>query len=121
MTTLEFLSYLRSLDVKVWADGDKLRYRARESTLSPSLRMELAQRKSEILRVLNELDLSVQPKRLPLERAPRDRELPLSFAQQRLWFIEQLDPGNAVYNCPGGVKLEGPLNLEAAESAVNEI
>src|SRR5215475_15141148 len=36
----------------------------------------------------------------PPVRAPRVGRLPLSFAQQRLWFIEQLDPGNTVYNNP---------------------
>src|SRR5262249_4243731 len=47
--------------------------------------------------------------------------LPLSFAQQRLWFIEQLDPGNAIYNCPGAIRLEGGLNLEVLEGVINEI
>src|SRR5262249_14175160 len=57
----------------------------------------------------------------PLVRASREGRLPLSFAQQRLWFIDQLEPGNTVYNCPGAVRLEGRLNLQALESAVNEI
>ena len=61
----------------------------------------------------------------PLVKAPRDGQgvirLPLSFAQQRLWFIDQLEPGNTIYNCPGAVRLEGRLNLEALELALNEI
>jgi acyl carrier protein len=57
----------------------------------------------------------------PLVRVPRDRRLPLSFAQQRLWFIEQLEPGNSVYNNPGVMNLEGRLDLEALERALNEI
>jgi amino acid adenylation domain-containing protein/non-ribosomal peptide synthase protein (TIGR01720 family) len=57
----------------------------------------------------------------PLVRAPRDRKLPLSFAQQRLWFIEQLEPGDARYNCPVGLRLEGRVDLEALEGAINEI
>jgi acyl carrier protein len=58
---------------------------------------------------------------LPLKRVSRERDLPLSFAQRRLWFIDQLDPGNGIYNCPVAVRLEGMLNLETLERSVNEI
>jgi acyl carrier protein len=53
--------------------------------------------------------------------APREGRLPLSFAQQRLWFLEQLDPGSALYNCPGGARLRGRLDVPALEFALNEI
>jgi len=39
---------------------------------------------------------------LPIGRAERSRQLPLSFAQQRLWFIDQLEPGSSAYNMPFG-------------------
>ena len=57
----------------------------------------------------------------PLGRASREGPIPLSFAQQRLWFIDQLMPNNPIYNCPGGVRLEGRLDLDALEGALNEI
>ncbi|MFB2970447.1 amino acid adenylation domain-containing protein [Aerosakkonema sp. BLCC-F183] len=47
--------------------------------------------------------------------------LPLSFAQQRLWFFDRLSPGSAIYNVPGGVQFNGALNLEALEQSFNEI
>ena len=37
----------------------------------------------------------------------RVRSLPLSYAQQRLWFLEQLEPGSSTYNVPVGVRLSG--------------
>src|SRR5262245_50783411 len=43
---------------------------------------------------------------LTITPVPRDRSLPLSYAQQRLWFIDQLEPGTAVYNIPEAVRLE---------------
>ena len=57
----------------------------------------------------------------PFVRVSREVRLPLSFAQQRLWFMDQLAPGNPVYNCPGAVRLEGRLDLAVLERSVNEI
>ena len=51
----------------------------------------------------------------PITPASRDGELPLSFAQERLWFLDQLDPGNTSYNMPSAVRLRGPLDVEALE------
>ena len=45
----------------------------------------------------------------------------LSFAQQRLWFIDQMEPGTSLYNIAGGVRLEGELDVEALERSINEI
>ncbi|HEY3581180.1 MAG TPA: condensation domain-containing protein, partial [Pyrinomonadaceae bacterium] len=57
----------------------------------------------------------------PLVPVARDGELPLSFAQQRLWFLDQLEPGSAFYNVPTAVRLRGPLNIEALERTLSEI
>jgi len=55
-------------------------------------------------------------------RAQREgNTMPLSFAQQRLWFIDQLDPGNPVYNTPRGVCLRGALDVAALERALSEL
>jgi amino acid adenylation domain-containing protein len=58
---------------------------------------------------------------LPLQSTPRDGQLPLSFAQQRLWFLDQLEPGSAAYNLFSAVKLSGPLDAAALERSFNEI
>jgi len=46
---------------------------------------------------------------------------PLSFAQQRLWFLDQMEFGNPAYNAPAAVRLVGPLNVAALEHSLNEI
>ncbi|MEA2694434.1 MAG: hypothetical protein QOJ16_3821, partial [Acidobacteriota bacterium] len=51
---------------------------------------------------------------------PRTATLPLSFAQERLWFLDQLDPGQAVYNMPIPVRLLGPLAPAALAAALAE-
>src|SRR5271165_6058488 len=57
----------------------------------------------------------------PINRASRDRALPLSFAQQRLWFLDQLEPDNPLYNIPLAVRLSGALDVESLQRALNEI
>jgi amino acid adenylation domain-containing protein len=47
--------------------------------------------------------------------------VPLSFAQQRLWFLDQLDPGNPQYNTPIGAAINGPLNVRILEQTIAEI
>jgi amino acid adenylation domain-containing protein len=56
-----------------------------------------------------------------LRPVPRDVALPLSFGQQRLWFLDQLEPETTGYNMMGGVCLDGSLDLTAMEKAINEI
>ncbi len=56
-----------------------------------------------------------------IERAVRDGEPPLSFAQQRLWFLDQLETDSPFYNIPIAVRMTGTLDLAALESSFNEI
>jgi amino acid adenylation domain-containing protein len=57
----------------------------------------------------------------PLVRVARDRPLPLSYAQQRLWFLQQLEPESPAYNLPGSLRLSGPLDVRALAGALSAI
>ncbi|HYG62726.1 MAG TPA: amino acid adenylation domain-containing protein, partial [Thermoanaerobaculia bacterium] len=61
----------------------------------------------------------------PIVSVPRphgeDGELPLSFAQQRLWFLERLAPGSPAYNVPLAVRISGPLSLRLLAQALEEV
>jgi len=46
---------------------------------------------------------------------------PASFAQRRLWFLDQLNPGDPTYTVPGGVEMEGPIDVDALERSLQEI
>src|SRR6185295_11201154 len=54
----------------------------------------------------------------PLEPADRGLPLPLSFAQERLWFLDRLAPGNSTYNLPIAILFTGPLDLPALAQAL---
>ncbi|MEO7329884.1 MAG: amino acid adenylation domain-containing protein, partial [Minicystis sp.] len=57
----------------------------------------------------------------PIERASREGALPLSFAQERLWFLDQIDPNNPFYNVPSGIRFQGRFDVQAMEQALREI
>ena len=57
----------------------------------------------------------------PLGRGSREGLLPLSYSQQRLWFLDQLDPGSFTYNLFSAYRLKGELNVAALEQSFNEI
>ena len=57
----------------------------------------------------------------PIGRVPRTEELPLSFAQQRLWFLTQLEPDSPLYNIPIAIRLNGVPELPVLEQSLNTI
>jgi amino acid adenylation domain-containing protein len=57
----------------------------------------------------------------PLVRVPRDREIPLSFFQESLWLVHQLDPASPAYNIPTAVRVSGRLDPAALERTLREI
>jgi amino acid adenylation domain-containing protein len=56
-----------------------------------------------------------------IKSVSRPQKLPLSFAQQRLWFLDRLQPNSTAYNMPYGFRLKGLLNLEALEKSFRTI
>ena len=79
LKTVEFLAYLRSLDIKIFVDGDRLRCNAPEGTLTSELRAELTERKAELISFLSQVNLTPSTPAISLSSS---RNIPLSFAQQ---------------------------------------
>src|SRR4029453_7188498 len=57
----------------------------------------------------------------PILPVSRDQVLPLSFAQQRLWFLDQYEPNSSLSNIPGALGLRGSLDVAALEQSLNQI
>ena len=85
----------------------------RIAALSPEKRELLLQR-------LNQKKESVSLEKI-LPQSREGNTFPLSFAQQRLWFLDQLTPGNFTYNILIGVRLTGTLDGRALERSLNEL
>ncbi|UNU23116.1 non-ribosomal peptide synthetase [Microcoleus vaginatus] len=118
---VEFLSYLRSLDINVFVEDSRLRCNAPEGILTPELRAKISQKKAEIVSFLKAANRTSSFTPTPIVPMGRDGNLPLSFAQQRLWFLDQLVPNNPFYNVPAALRLTGSLNFSALQQTFNEI
>jgi amino acid adenylation domain-containing protein len=70
--------------------------------------------------LLKRKGIAAQANRGILRRTQRG-PVPLSFAQQRLWFLDQLEPGNPAYNVPAAIRLTGPLNISAVRQSLDEV
>ena len=70
------------------------------------------------------IDQSLGQQQVPtllIPAVPRAKDPPLSFAQQRLWFLDQYEPNSSVYNIPSALRLKGSLDIAALEQSLNEI
>ena len=122
MKVVEFLSYLNSLEIKLWLEEDKLKYQAPQGVMTAEIKQEIGTRKSEILDFLSrEAQPSPNSPESVIIPVSRDEDLPLSFAQQRMWFLYQMDSQNPAYNeCPA-IRLTGNLNIDILEQSLNAI
>jgi Ser/Thr protein kinase RdoA (MazF antagonist) len=120
LSVVQLLARLRRLGVRPRVDGATLRFSAPPGALAADLKAELARRKGEILDFLRQAGDGAAPLP-PIPRAPRDRPLPLSFAQQRLWRLDQLAPGTPAYNLPLAMRAEGRLEVALLARALDEI
>ena len=77
--------------------------------------------KPELLGFLQRSDFFRICRPPPIPRRTSKDPAPLSFAQERLWFLEQLEPGSAVYNICRASRLTGQLNVTALEASLTEI
>ncbi len=76
---------------------------------------------AELARGVDALRRAGQAQLPPIVPVDRDGPLPVSFAQERLWFLDRLAPGTATYNMPAALRLTGTLDVAALERALGEV
>ncbi|MBS93715.1 MAG: non-ribosomal peptide synthetase [Chromatiales bacterium] len=107
--TIKFLDQLKIRGVELWAEGDRLLYSAPKGVLNNDVLDELRKRKDEILDYLQSPPESVATGQ-QISRVARDQLLSLSFAQQRIWFLDELEPDNPFYNVALAKQISGDLS-----------
>ncbi|MEH2077515.1 MAG: amino acid adenylation domain-containing protein [Nostoc sp.] len=104
MNLTELLENLSAKNVELWVDGDKLRYRSPENSLTPELLGEIQQSEPEIIRILS-------------QSSDRAATYPLSHSQKALWSLYQLAPNSTAYNAMYAAKLVTNLDIPALKQA----
>ncbi len=122
MKDLDFIARLRALGIELQADGEKLHVSAPPGIVTDDLLADLKQRKAELLALMQSgRGPAAGPLNEPIAPVARDGDLPLSWAQQRLWLLNQIEPESFAYNIAAHVKLSGQLDVAALEKSLNEI
>ncbi|WP_052258134.1 non-ribosomal peptide synthetase [Pseudoalteromonas maricaloris] len=101
-------------------DGN-LAYKAPEGALTKEFKELIVENKTQIIASLKLQELETSFEYAQLKPVSRNESLPLSFAQQRLWLLDQIDGGSAHYNMPAALKLTGTLNEDALQQAITTI
>ncbi|WP_460860576.1 condensation domain-containing protein, partial [Rheinheimera gaetbuli] len=96
----------------------KLRVGGALETLDEEARSFLKRNKSGVLQLIEEQNAQDT---YSIKRRSSSDAIPLSFAQQRLWLLEQIDGGSALYNMPNAIRLSGTLDFDALNGAFSTI
>ncbi|MGD9161545.1 MAG: condensation domain-containing protein, partial [Desulfobacteraceae bacterium] len=123
MSDLEnILLEIRGLGIKLFIRDGKLRYEAPKGTLTKETKSQLHDNKDEIIQYLRKTKKEVSFVGGLITSVSRDSNLPLSFAQQRLWFIDQLgEKASQAYYILFSFKIIGALNRSALCDALDRI
>ncbi len=118
MTTIQqLITKLYQLDVKLALQEGKLTVSAPAGLLTADLRAELATHKTALVAFLEEQQTRIQP----IPRADYQAQAPLSFAQQRLWFLEQIETTGTTYHLATLLQLTGTLRLDALQQSLSAV
>jgi amino acid adenylation domain-containing protein len=122
MTPVEILTRLRQLNVGVRLNGDRLLLDAPKGALTDDLLAELSHQKAAVMSFLRSSEGSGGGRHeVEIERSSHEGLLPLSDGQERLWVLDQLQPGGCDYLMPAAVRVRGKLNLGVLRKSLGEI
>ncbi len=118
---VDFISILREKDIKLQLEGEKLKINAPKGALTDDVKDELRLRKAEVISFLRAAKGELGDIKGDIPVVKRDQELPLSFAQTRLWLLDQIQPNSLAYHMPMAVRLKGALNVDTMTRVLGEI
>ena len=121
-TPAELLTHLRALGVRLHLEDEKLRLNAPKGSLTPELQAELRANAPELIKMLRAMTRPEgRAHAATMKRVTRTQWMPLSFAQQRIWFLQQLDPASIAYNLMGILRIKGDLRQDVLEQSLKGV
>jgi len=118
----QFLTELTKQNIQLSVENDQLCFHAPQGgVMTPDMREVLVSRKAELILLLKQNNKNANKTDLPLVRIERDQNLPLSFAQERMWFLNQLEPNSSFYNELLTWQFHGYLNVVTLSKSLNKI
>ena len=114
----QLLATLRDLNIRLFLEDGNLKCNAPTGTLTDELVQQIKIQKAELIDIIG---AATQKNVLAITPKQRISSVPLSYAQQRLWFLDQLEPNSPFYNIPVMMRLTGKLNIAALTQSFNEI
>ena len=114
--TQQFVDQLKIAGVELWVEGDRLRYSAPKGIVTDDVLTELKQRKTEIIDLLRAAQGAGK-----VTAVRREALMPLSFAQQRIWFLDELEPDNPFYNVSLAKRIRGPVDETRLRASLHRL
>ena len=118
MSVVELLSSLAKKDIRLWLEGENLRFSAPEGAFTPEIRDQIVAQKPQIIEFLKQAQKATQA---AIPKADRDQPLVASYAQQRLWILDQINPGDITYNMASALRIKGQIQPAILEKVFAKI
>jgi len=116
------LHRLRSSDIRLTLDGDRLRINAPKGAIDEDLKAILTARRDEIIAHLrSSSSRDDESNSVDVRAVSRTGPLPVSAAQRLFWFLDQLEPGRSDYNIGNGIRIRGAINFDILQTAINQL
>lgn len=119
MLVISLLALLKEKNAKLNVENGNLKVKAPAGVITPDIARQIKENKEELVSLL----LRTEQQKLVTDILPvvRAEYHPASFAQQRLWFIDQLGGGSPEYNMPESMRFKGSLNVAALQKTLESI
>ena len=121
MSVVALLKELEQRKIRLWVEKGKLRFNAPKGAMTAEIKEKIKTQKARLIEILGSTRSSSEPGDATLHPIPRDGDLILSFAQQRLWLIDRLEPGNPAYNIPYAIRMQGPFDTALFGRALDKM